>query len=256
MLIDGVTVLIEKGRWVKEDLLFRNDLFPLVLDKLSLLIREPDYGRFSQAGRFRKIKRIELHDGLRLYLKLYPTARILTILAAVSLSQVKHGEGAGSIDPSLFAFLKKHDEEFLAERFVDFQLPKPKEKLAPALEEKPLSRIRVLTEEEAIRLLDATRPEKGRGSTFHLDPFCEDAAKKVESSGGYRVIVDLPAGVQLWEREKIMTLQRAITKTLTFFGLSGSVRYDDISQKILVVPKDKIDVYCFGSRGKRPQLAA
>jgi len=250
-------VLVEKGKWVDEDLLYAPHTLDDIKSRLLHVAENPNYPAYLQMGELKKIRRVWMGN-VRLYVRVYPGAKILTVLAAVGRGKVKRDERSGALDRQFIHYLLSHNEELRYDRLVPFAPPLPKPQIVQLLpEEKPLEWRRtftphILTEEEANFILNKSRPTRGQGADFQPDPFCLQVVEMVsKSSPGERIMVQLPPGNNVWERKDILSLQHAITKTLTFFGYHYSVRFDDLSQKILIVPPDKIDVYCYSQSGRR-----
>ena len=105
-----------------------------------------------------------------------------------------------------------------------------------------------------MELLDRSRPQKGKHARVSLGHFAEQAMGVVgRAYPGDRVLVSLPESPQPFERDDILTMRLSLVKALKFFEKDYSVRYNDISQKFVLVPPDKLDVYCYSVRGKRRQ---
>lgn len=255
MIISGHQILVEKGKWV-EDRLYHPAFYGDVVARIVHLVANPDYPSYRQFAPLNLIRRIRIGDN-RVYAKVYPAAKIVTILAVVARGSIKKDERGGALDFDFATYLQTHNESFLADRFEpmrDLSAPEapPQE---PASQEACWTyeiEAAPLTEDKAMELLNACRPTRGPGADYKLDPYCEEVVTKISSRLGERVLVDLPAGAENWEKKKIVTLQASINKAVIFFGLNYSVRFDDLSRKFLLVPKDKIDVYCYAQRGRKP----
>lgn len=270
MIVAGYTVLVERGKWINYDMLYNRHENPFILGKLARLIENPGYPAYLQNAPLNKILRIKLGND-RLYARVWPAARMLTILAVLRRHQVKSDERGGAIDSDLSDYLITHTGDFLPDRFTelkellsDYQVAEktlgpavPEEPSFPVLTEfvsklswEPIYKIKPLSELEATQLLLSCH------GSAPGDPFCLQVwMKTLQADPTEKIVVSLPYGSDSWEKDQIKTLQKSLTRTLHYFGREYSVRFDDIARKFLVVPTDKIDVYC-SRRGRRALRAA
>lgn len=255
MTIDDYAILVAKGPWVDEDLLYSRELLDQIVDRLGHLAKYPDYQAYLINAPVNRFKRIRLGH-YRVFVRLHQDLHIMAILACERDRAIKRNEVAGSLKYEFIEYLLTH-ERFDVDRYVAFAPPvEAPVEVAPVVQPEPELPIQwgwtcsgpALSEQEAedILLELAGAPPS--------DPFCLDVLSRVERAlPGDRVIVPLPTVFGFLVRDQIKELQRSITKTLAYHRKRYSVRFDDLSHKFLLVPPDKIDVYCSDVRGRRSQ---
>ena len=256
MILAGYTVLVEKGRWVDDEKLHHPSNWDDIIDRLSHLIQYPDYPAYRQRHELKRIRRIRLGD-LRIYARPIPSAQVCCLLAVVGRGEVKRDEKTGELDHDFLRYLRGHSEEFLPDRFIPLEKRAPKIAVQQVTETAPVVwgstfTIHPLSEDEAMTVLNGTRPKVGpyaapRGE----DPFCEDVLRRVERADpDDKIVVGLPEG-HVYERAEIYTCQSNIRRVLKLFGKDYAVSYDDVSQKIVLVPPAKKDLYLISGKGRR-----
>ena len=254
MNLAGYSVLVEKGRWVDEERLHHPAEWDAIIDRLSHLIQNQDYPAYTQRNELKRIRRIRLHN-LRIYCCPIPTAKILTVLAVVVSGYIKRDEKSGALDYNFIHYLTGHSENFQIDRFIPLEKKAPRAaapihvtETAPVLWSATYD-IVPLTEQEAIKLLAATRPSRGRYASHEMSQLVMRMVERAFPED--KIVVPLPDRDAPWEREEIYDLQNDIRRTMGLFDLHYSVSYDEFSQKIVLVPPGKKAVYLSVGRGHR-----
>lgn len=258
MIINGYKILVERGHWVKEELLYHRLFHKDLLLALDHLIKNPTYPAYQQHGDLKRIKRLKLGD-VRVYAKLYPVAKILTVIAVVGVGHIKRDERGGELDFNFLAHLHRHSE-FLADRFIpllSIEEYKPPEKSpeeilpvqGPSIYWGLILKSKAIPEEEVAPILYSSR------GAAPSDPWCMGILVLISRSPlQERFLFDLPPGSENWEKERIKTLQFSLKRTLAYYDKEYAVRFDEPSRKIIVVDSQKVGVYCYGSAASKSPL--
>lgn len=265
MKIAGYEILREKGHWIEEGRLYSPLFYPTIMEKLEHFIKNPDWSGYNVRYDL-QYRRIRI-DNLRIYLRLYPDMVTVTILAIVIKGAIA-ADNEGTLTGRFINYLQGH-RHYVADRFIpllsleEFEagnapiidtteyyvasdsppVPEPSFPWGPVLTYEPLSEV------EAADLLlgtNVTRPMGQISSNLltQLD----------RAFPGDKVLIPLPPGSDQWEKWMIRSLQMSIRQRLAVMGKNYSVRYDDISRKLILIPPDKIGVYALTNHGRRARI--
>lgn len=258
MIINGYDILIETGRWVDVDRLYSVAFYDRFIHEITRLTENPESPIYRQASPLNKIKRLRMTNE-RVYARTNHISMRICILAVVGRGEVKRDERSGALDFDFMAYLLAH-EDYRPDRFIPLKskeehfAPKPKEdKEEVVVTAAPLPPIRwapyitstALSEDQAFALLFPPKEKKVAPRKSTTDYFTLIMDQITRSDHSDRILVDLPPGSDQWERSQIKTLQTNISFRLKSHNQRYSVRFDDISRKLVLVTPNKIATYCY-----------
>ncbi len=243
----GYPVYLARNRYVEERLLEEAPLRAQILEKIAHCIENPDYPTYRQVKHFQNLHRIWLFNDRRLFLRIHPQG-VVVIAALETARHIKRNEMAGNWDNAFIATMRyfvRLDVGNIVPWMEKVEETAPAE-LLPKTEKINID-VQPLSEYEADQILCYTCGGRKR------DPFINkvfDAARR--DKGESRVLIDPEVNGRVLTPEELRDYRRRLGPLLKEEYFDYSVRIDDLSGKLMLVPKDKVKIYCMPGRSQSP----
>lgn len=251
MQINGYEIYVARSSYVDKRMLVNPTLRSSLEKKIGDILASPTAHRFTQAGELTGYRRARIRDNWRVYLRLHDKFNVAVIVAFDNASDTKRNELAGSLD---FHFTR----QLLTHRHLDITTLTP---LGEFVVEQKKETIPLSTEDTFLKvkphvLVNTEEVSRDRmlallGQATQVRWGLFDGLMEKLRGATDRLIYDPLAEGTVGDVEGVKALRVRLAQFLKKQGLPWGVRFDDISQKLIVFPDSQRNMFADYRRGRR-----
>lgn len=248
--LQGYDIYVAKNSSVNGRMLDNSGMRPVVERKIELMLINPDAPSFRLHGPLHWLRRTHVMDNWRLYLRIFKNRHVAVIVAFDTAGNTKREEKSGAMDLQFMELLQQY-EHFDYSRVRPFVALEEAEEEVPVEETVSSYRPRFWLDIEDTTVDQAEKCLASLTSTGTKKPvfFFDYILRKAEASD--RVLVDPIAEGIAKDPQGVKKCRLDMAAYFTKRGAPLAVRYDSLTEKLLVVPKAKLGIYCYGLSGRR-----
>lgn len=252
--LQGYDIYVAKNSSVNDRMLENSGMRSVVERKIEMMLINPDAPSFRLHGPLFWLRRTHVMDNWRLYLRIFKNRGVAAIIAFDTAGNTKREEKSGAMDLQFMDMLRsyEHFDYTRLQPWVPFKkhVDTPDEEAVSSYRAHYAIGVDDIDLGEAEKCL-ASLPIGGRGNKKPVF-FFDYVLRKAQGADG-RLLVD-PIGEGLAkDAEDVKRCRLDLANYFTKRAAPFAVRYDGLSNQLLVVPQNKIDVYCYGVRGRKPR---
>lgn len=245
----GYDLYVAKNSYVDRKMLDRPYMRDVIVNRIQPVLENPYFHRAHQTSTLRRFKRFRLLDSWRLYLRIHEDRQVAVITALLPKEDIGKGIGGGiqqafvdamvqheKFDFSLIEALQPLESTTTPEAETDHWYTfRPKYTIG--IEEIDAGHAKAL-------LACLVRPGPSIMFTDVLEQVRRDHS---------RILVDPKASGLAQTDDDVRKVQAGLALFLRKHREPWTVRYDWMTGKLLVVPNDKVGLYCMESKGRKPR---